>query len=55
VSLSQLLKTFLFDVSPSDTVSIVTAALTLTVVAVIAAYAPARRVVSIDPATTLRS
>jgi ABC-type lipoprotein release transport system permease subunit len=55
VSLSQLLKAFLFDVSPSDAVSMVAAALTLIVVAVVAAYAPARRVVKIDPAITLRS
>jgi predicted permease len=55
VSLSQLLTAFLFDVSPSDAVSMAAAALTLIVVAVVAAYAPARRVVKIDPATTLRS
>lgn len=55
VSLSQLLTAFLFDVSPSDAVSMAAAALTLIVVALVAAYAPARRVVRIDPASTLRS
>ena len=55
VALSQLLTAFLFDVSPSDAVSMAAAALTLIVVALVAAYAPARRVVRIDPATTLRS
>jgi ABC-type antimicrobial peptide transport system permease subunit len=55
LALARLLESFLFEVSPSDTWSIVIAAATLIVVALAAAYAPARRVVKIDPATTLRS
>ena len=55
LSMAQLLKSFLFDVSTSDTVSIAVAAGTLIAVSLIAAYAPARRVLRIDPATTLRS
>ena len=55
LALARLLESFLFEVSPSDTWSIVIAAATLIVVALAAAYAPARRVVKIDPASTLRS
>ena len=55
LALARLLESFLFEVSPSDTTSIAIAAATLIVVALAAAYAPARRVVKIDPATTLRS
>ena len=55
LSLAQLLRAFLFDVSPSDTISIAIAASTLIVVSLVAAYAPARRVLRIDPASTLRS
>jgi predicted permease len=53
--LARLLESFLFEVSPSDTLSIAIAAVTLVIVALAAAYAPARRVVKIDPATTLRN
>ena len=55
LALARVLESFLFEVSPSDTVSILVAAATLITVALAAAYAPARRVVKIDPATTLRS
>ncbi len=55
LSMAQLLRSFLFDVSTSDAISIAVAAGTLVVAALVAAYAPARRVLKIDPATTLRS
>lgn len=55
LALARLLESFLFEVSPSDAVSMVVAAATLIAVALAAAYAPARRVLKIDPATTLRN
>ena len=55
LSMAQLLSAFLFEVSTSDTISIAVAAATLIVVSLVAAYAPARRVLKIDPASTLRS
>jgi len=55
LSLSRLIESFLFDVSPSDTPSIAIATGTLIVVSLAAAYAPARRVLKIDPASTLRN
>jgi putative ABC transport system permease protein len=55
VSLAQLLERFLFGVSTSDTASIAGTVVVLLAASVAAAYAPARRIVKIDPATTLRS
>ncbi|HET9705539.1 MAG TPA: FtsX-like permease family protein, partial [Vicinamibacterales bacterium] len=55
VSLAQLLERFLFGVSTSDAASIAAAVVLLLTASVAAAYAPARKIVSIDPASTLRS
>jgi putative ABC transport system permease protein len=55
VSLAQLLERFLFGVSTSDAASIAAAVVLLLTASVAAAYAPARRIVGIDPASTLRS
>lgn len=55
VSLAQLLERFLFGVSTSDAASIAAAVVLLLTASVAAAYAPARRIVRIDPASTLRS
>jgi predicted permease len=54
VGLAQLLKAFLFDVSTADTLSLAGSAAVLIAVSLAAAYAPARRVLRIDPAATLR-
>jgi putative ABC transport system permease protein len=55
VSLAQLLERFLFGVSTSDAASIAGAIALLLAASLAAAYAPARRIVRIDPASTLRS
>jgi macrolide transport system ATP-binding/permease protein len=51
---SRLVKTFLFGMRPNDPLTIVGAALTLVVAAVLACYAPARRASTIDPMVALR-
>jgi ABC-type antimicrobial peptide transport system permease subunit len=52
---SRVLSTLLFQVSPSDPVSLGGACLVLLLVAGIAAYVPARRATRIDPVQTLRA
>ncbi|MGJ5818620.1 ADOP family duplicated permease [Paludibaculum fermentans] len=47
-------RTLLFEVAPSDPVTLVTAAVLLLGVAVVAGYAPLRRVLRVDPASALR-
>ncbi len=53
-ALAQLLKAFLFGVSTSDAVSFGGAALTLVVISLLAAYAAARRLLTLDLAQMLR-
>lgn len=55
VALAQLLERFLFGVSTSDALSIGGTIALLLVASIAAAYGPARRIVRIDPASTLRS
>ncbi len=55
VGMAQLLESFLFGVSTSDALSIVGTVMVLVIASVAASYVPARRVVKIDPAATLRS
>ena len=52
---SRLLATILFQVDPTDPVSLVGAAAVLMIVVVLAAYVPARRATRIDPARALRA
>src|SRR5262245_12400466 len=54
VATSRLLAALLFEVSPVDPVSFVGAAAALLVLAVLAAYLPARRATMIDPVEALR-
>jgi ABC-type antimicrobial peptide transport system permease subunit len=54
LAMSRLLTTLLFDVSPADPIAFVSAASLLFVVALAAAYIPARRATRIDPAQALR-
>ena len=55
VGLSRLLQTMLFELSPTDPVSFVLVAAGLLLVAIVAAWWPARRAVAVDPLTALRA
>jgi predicted permease len=52
--LMRVLATFLYDVQPADSVSLVGAMMTLVLVGMVAAFLPARRAGRTDPATVLR-
>ena len=52
---SRLLTKLLFEVSPVDPISMIGAATLLLVVALIAAYVPARHATRVDPVQALRS
>jgi predicted permease len=52
--LTQLLTSFLHDVSPTDPFTFVTVGLLLVGVVLVACYVPARRAIQIDPVKTLR-
>jgi ABC-type antimicrobial peptide transport system permease subunit len=51
---TKLIATLLFGIDPRDAVSLAGAALLLGIVAMIAAYVPARRAASVDPLVALR-
>jgi putative ABC transport system permease protein len=50
----RLLRAFLFQVTPADPVSVVSAGLVMLFAAVAACYVPARRASSADPVEVLR-
>jgi predicted permease len=52
--LSQFIASLLYDLQPRDAVTLVSAALTLTMVGIVAGWLPARRASRIDPAQVLR-
>ncbi len=52
--LSRLMSSLLFEVQPHDPATYAAAGLTVMLVALLACYAPARRVLRVDPATALR-
>jgi predicted permease len=52
---SRILSAILFEVSPTDPISLAAACAVLLVVVLIAAYGPARRATKIDPANALRA
>jgi putative ABC transport system permease protein len=52
---SRILVSLLFQVSPTDPIALGAACVVLLCVAAVAAYVPARRATSIDPARALRS
>jgi ABC-type antimicrobial peptide transport system permease subunit len=51
---SQFIATLLYDLEPRDSITLVSAALTLTLVGVIAGWVPAYRASRIDPAQVRR-
>jgi ABC-type antimicrobial peptide transport system permease subunit len=53
--LTQWMRKLLYDVSPADPATLVLVALTLTLVAAVACYAPAKRAASVDPMRALLS
>jgi predicted permease len=55
IGAAQLLRRFLFQVTPADPLALVGAAVLMTLAALAACYLPARRVVSADPVTVLRT
>jgi putative ABC transport system permease protein len=54
VALTRLLRTLLFEVSPSDPLVFVGVTTTLAAVAMVAAWLPARRATRLEPASALR-
>ena len=53
--LSQVLKSFLFGVTPHDPLVLVATPVVLVAVALMAMWVPARRATKLNPAATLRS
>ncbi|MHC4165567.1 MAG: ABC transporter permease [Planctomycetota bacterium] len=54
LALTRVLRSFLYDVTPTDPMTFVAVSLLLTVVGLLACYIPARRATRIDPMTALR-
>ena len=52
--LTRFLKSFLFEIEPTDPATFVVVSLVLSVVALLACYVPARRAMRVDPMTALR-
>jgi putative ABC transport system permease protein len=55
LGVTQLVKTLLYNVTPSDPISFGLVAFFLTIVAIVASYVPARRAMAVDPIIALRN
>jgi predicted permease len=55
LALTRLMQSLLYNVSASDPLTLLCVAMTLVGVALLASYVPARRAMSVDPMSTLRS
>jgi ABC-type antimicrobial peptide transport system permease subunit len=53
-AVTRLASTLLFDLTPTDPVSLLVAALLMLAVAMLASYLPARRATRVDPIVALR-
>jgi ABC-type antimicrobial peptide transport system permease subunit len=53
-ALTRLMSTLLFGVTPTDSLTLVSVALTLILVALLACFIPARRATRVDPLVALR-
>jgi ABC-type antimicrobial peptide transport system permease subunit len=52
---SRLLTKLLFEISPADPISLIGSAVLLLIVALVAAYVPARHATRVDPVQALRA
>jgi ABC-type antimicrobial peptide transport system permease subunit len=54
IALSRYLASQLYDVAPTDSLTLIFAALTMMLVSLIAGFIPARRAATVDPTIALR-
>ncbi len=55
IALSRFLRELLFEISPTDPMTLVMVSAFLAVVALVASYLPARRAARVDPVDALRT